>query len=456
MEVIKIKRDYLIPVLVGLILVAVVGYWGYDQYQNKQRVETYLGNKYQQAFYEMVENVEQIQVLLGKTSVAASPGQNILNLTDIWRNAEVAQSELSKLPLAQSSLHDTVKFLNQTGDLAHVLARKNAKGKVLDEKDREQLNKLKENTAKLSASLHDLESEVFNGNINWTDLIQGTKQKLQVNSSNFLANGFDDIEKDMTKYPTLIYDGPFSDHITEAEPKGLEGGTINLATARKKAKNAIKQIIGDNLESTDGQKIEGKLKGFNFNISKEGSPNYAIDVSQKGGHIVNLLANRNVNSAKLSSKQAAEKAKEYLAVLDYPNMEPTFSEVKDNIAYISFAYQPDDIIYYPDIIDVQVALDNGQILAVEALSYLMTHTKREKKEPEISEEKARSLINSEFQEINNVQLTVIPQNTLDEVLCYEIRGTIGGEVYLVYINASTGEEEQILKLVKHSNGTFTI
>ena len=456
MEVIKIKRDYIIPILVGLILIAVVGYWGYNQYQSRQRVETYLGNKYQQSFYEMVESVEQIQVLLGKTTVAATPGQNILNLTEIWRNCDVAQSELNKLPLAESSLYDTAKFLNQTGDLCHVLARKNARGNGLSQKDKDQLDKLKENTVKLTAALHDLESKVFKGKMNWVELVRGTKQKIQENGDNFLANGFNDIQKDMTKYPTLIYDGPFSDHITEAKPKGLKGDTITLNTAKKKAKNAIRQIIGDNLQSSDGQSIKGKLEGYTFDISKEGSPKYSIDISKKGGYVVNLLTTRDVPSSKLSTKQAVQKAQEYLAVLGYLNMEATFSEVKGNIGYISFAYQPDEIIYYPDIIDVQVALDNGQVLAVEALSYLMTHRKREPVKPKLSEKRAKGLIQDKFENIENVQLAVIPKDNNEEVLCYEFRGKRAEEVYLIYVNASSGAEEQILKLVKHSNGTFAI
>jgi germination protein YpeB len=260
----------------------------------------------------------------------------------------------------------------------------------------------------------------------------------------------------MTKYPTLIYDGPFSDHITETDPKGLKGGTITLDTAKKKAVNAIKQIIGDNLNVSDGQPVKGKVKGFTFNIGKENEPNYSIDISKKGGHVVNFISSRNVKSAQISSKQAAQKAQEYLAVLGYPNMEPTFSETKSNIAYISFAYKPDDIIFYPDIIDVQVARDNGQILAIEALSYLMSHQKRDVVNPEISEDKAKNLVSSEFDKVEDVKLVVIPQDSQKETLCYEIRGTTAEEVYLIYINANSGNEEQILKLVSHSNGTFTI
>lgn len=137
-------------------------------------------------------------------------------------------------------------------------------------------------------------------------------------------------------------------------------------------------------------------------------------------------------------------------------MEPTFSEVKDNIAYISFAYQQDDIIFYPDIINVQIAMDNGQVLAVEAQNYLMSHKEREINEAELSEEEARELASSTLEEIESVRLAVIPTSSLREVFTYEVRGKVGEEIYIIYINAETGNEEEILKVILSETGTFAL
>ena len=38
-----------------------------------------------------------------------------------------------------------------------------------------------------------------------------------------LSAGFEDIEQTMTGYPTLIYDGPFSDHLLTQRPKLTRG-----------------------------------------------------------------------------------------------------------------------------------------------------------------------------------------------------------------------------------------
>ncbi len=437
-------------------MLIITGYWGYGQYKDRQRVETLLGNRFQQSFYEMIDNVEQIQILLGKALVSTSPGQNILTFSDIWKYAMNAQAELNKLPVSEKILMRTAKFLSQTGDYAHVLARKNAEGKVLSAKNRELLKDLREQAAKLSISLHELESEVLDGKINWTEIARGTRYQLSKDKPATLADDFTDIQEEMTKYPTLIYDGPFSDHIAEMKPKELKGEKITREEGEKKAKEVIDIVNSNELKTEDSRTVDANIPAFNYQISAADDRNYSVDISQKGGYLINMIFNRNISKIKLDLKEASEKAREYLAAKGYPNMHPTYAEIKDSIAYISCAYKKDNIIFYPDIIDIQVAMDNGQVLAVEALSYLTSHHERELKEPRITEKEAKQLVEERFEDIESIKLAVIPTDSLKEVLTYEIRGKIGGEIYLVYINAETGNEEQILRLIKSETGTFTM
>ena len=55
-----------------------------------------------------------------------------------------------------------------------------------------------------------------------------------------------------------------------------------------------------------------------------------------------------------------------------------------------------------------------------------------------------------------VRLAVIPTETLDEVLTWEVPASYGGDRFLVYINAQTGDEEQILRIVRTSEGETTL
>ena len=43
-----------------------------------------------------------------------------------------------------------------------------------------------------------------------------------------------------------------------------------------------------------------------------------------------------------------------------------------------------------------------------------------------------------------------------ERLCYEFRGTCGGEEYIVYISVETGEEEQIFRIINTEDGELVM
>ncbi|MTI59727.1 MAG: germination protein YpeB [Firmicutes bacterium] len=455
--VLKIKRSWVIPLLVGLLVVGVTGYWGYNQYREKEQLEVYMGNKYQQAFYELVEHVEQLQVLLGKSLVSTSERQNIMLLTDVWSHANTAQAELNKLPLAAQTVYQTAKFLSQTGDYCHAAARQNAEGKALTDGNRKQLEQLRQQAIKVADNLHNVENQVFAGNVNWVELVKSAKNSLD-NGDNKLPDNVNDsldsITDEMDNMPVLIYDGPFSDHIVNRKPQDLKGEEISRDDARQRAAKVVN--ISDEESISQGTTINSKIPSYNFQIDAGDEGTYSIDISKKGGHLVTMLNNREVDKSSISQSEAVDKAGDFLAINNYPNMESTYSEIKDNIAYISFAYKEKGIIIYPDIINVQVALDNGQILAVEALSYLMSHHSRDLEEAEIGENDARERASKTLEQIENIRLALIPQASLKETLTYEVRGTIGGETYLIYVNAQTGEEEQILKVIMGEKGTFAL
>ena len=56
--------------------------------------------------------------------------------------------------------------------------------------------------------------------------------------------------------------------------------------------------------------------------------------------------------------------------------------------------------------------------------------------------------------ISGRQLCLIPTQA-GERLCYEFQGTYGGASYLCYINAETGKQEELLKIVESSAGLET-
>ena len=111
---------------------------------------------------------------------------------------------------------------------------------------------------------------------------------------------------------------------------------------------------------------------------------------------------------------------------------------------------------YSDLIKVKIALDDGEILGMEATGYLNNHTERDLAETEISIDEAKETLNSNL-EILSEGMAVIPlEDENIEVLCYEFKGKVEDKEFLVYINVQTGEEEEILVILETEGGTLTI
>lgn len=136
-------------------------------------------------------------------------------------------------------------------------------------------------------------------------------------------------------------------------------------------------------------------------------------------------------------------------------MKETYYMREGNVITVNYAYNQDDVVIYPDLIKVKIALDNGEVLGIEATKYLNSHKeKRELKEVKITKEQAQELINPNL-EIKSINKAIIPTEWKTEIMCWEIKGNTKGNDFLVYINVETGAEEDILMIIDTPNGTLT-
>ena len=110
---------------------------------------------------------------------------------------------------------------------------------------------------------------------------------------------------------------------------------------------------------------------------------------------------------------------------------------------------------YPDLIKVKVALDDGEILGVETKGYLNNHTERTISKNIISIDEAKKKLNKNLN-IQSEGMAIIPTEFKTEILCYEFKGKINDSEFLVYINAETGDEEDILIVYNTPNGVLTM
>ena len=101
-----------------------------------------------------------------------------------------------------------------------------------------------------------------------------------------------------------------------------------------------------------------------------------------------MNSNRTVNSEIISQDEANQKGKEFLNSKGFKDMKETYYLKQDGIVTINYAYTQNNVVIYPDLIKVKVALDNGEVLGIETTGYLNNHTDRDVSKVKISKEAA--------------------------------------------------------------------
>ena len=440
-----------------ITLIAAVSIWGIYQYKHAANLRQELDNQYNRAFYEMVASVNNVETLLAKSLISSSTQKTAVTLQDAWRQATMAQTNLGQLPVSQPVLASTSKFLTQVGDISLSLDNQNIRGKALSDDQYKTIENLYKYATTLNKSLKELQIDLGTGRLRWGELANKGTQLFSKTSANASMKKIETINTTFQNYPTLIYDGPFSDHMTSAEAKGLTGSMLNSEQAKKKVIEFIGQDRVKDVADV-GKSDSDPIKTYSYDVTLKNAAKdqmINIGVTQKGGHVVWMLYNRNVTESKLNMDAAKKAGREFLKAKGFTNMEDTYYLTQDNVATINYAYRQNNVTIYPDLIKLKVALDTGEIIGMEAKTYLSNHTDRKLPTPRISAEEARKKVSSRLQ-LRSSGLAMIPTNYKKELFCYEFKGKLNNNDYIIYINAETGEEEDILMIVNTPNGVLTM
>ena len=448
----RLKKGHMLSVIcVLLILVIALGIILYSkQREYKQASE----NSYNMAFYELVDYVQNVENYLAKSLISSTSEHGAETLTNLWREANLAQAYLARLPIESQELENTEKFLNQVSDYSYSLSRKNIYNEDLTQEDFTNLKELHSYSVELENTLNQLSEDLNNGRFSWGELTQKGTIAFAQQVDNISKESFSNLEENFHEYSGLIYDGAFSEHLTGVEKKGLTGEDID----EEQAKQIAEEFVGkDNIKeiSNLGFSENATIPVYDFSIINNNDETFNISISKTGGHIVAMNSNREVNSEIISQEEANNKGKEFLESKGFKNMKETYYLKQEGIVTINYAATQDNVVMYPDLIKVKVALDNGEILGIETTGYLNNHTKRDLSNVKITKEEAKSSLNKDLA-IESEGLAVIPTEWQTEILCYEFKGKVEDREFLVYINAENGREEDILIITNTPNGTLTM
>ena len=157
---------------------------------------------------------------------------------------------------------------------------------------------------------------------------------------------------------------------------------------------------------------------------------------------------RELGQSTLSEAQAEEKAQEFLNTQKFPVMKLVESHLDEGLADLTFVPVQDGAYIYSDMVKIQLALDNGEVINYDQTSFATRHYERQIPAPVLSAEQVKQGMNPNFK-VSDIRLALIPDEySVRELLTYEVRGTVVDEMFAIFVDASTGLEVRVVRLTQ--------
>ena len=419
--------------LIGLAVMTVLFFKQRKTIAEQQRV---IEAQTESAYRALSNDLTDLNVALGKLEAASTPARLSKTFADIRRLSAGAVRALSLLPVAHADDEGLMQFLTRTGDFADSLMDRVLSGQMLTE---EQLNSLGELLTCCSGLAERYDGDCTNGSFP------------RPPEDGFYGGETD--EENITNYPTLLYDGPFSESSEQAEPLGLPQETVDEAEATRIAS----ALFPDRALSLDGR-TESAIVTYDFSAD-DGKGELCVSITERGGLILYFMGTpsgtKNDPPTDEESERLHKAASTYLSEHGFGKMEPSYAQYYAGTVVLNYAAVQNGVILYADLVKVYVNRDTGAVIGLDAMNYRFHHRARELTGPILTEADAQNTL-SDALTPEHTALALIPKSNTREVLCYEFKCTRGDTFYIVYVNAETGAEEEIFEVLNSDEGDLVV
>lgn len=438
-------------ILVGglcLCLVAALAF-GVRQGAEADRIARQLESGYARRLMESQEHLQAIGVKLSKSPLAGDVRLQVQLLAEVSRQADGVVSGLSALPLSHAAMSDTIKFCNQLSEYALRQALLAASGQPLSEAVLERLAALRDQCAQLRGQLAVAQQSMLaqslklaaDGSVFYAPAEQETRPLEAVGDRD---HGMD--------YPTMVYDGAFSDATHFGTPKALGEEEITP----EQALTIARDFVGAERVSAamPAGETAGQMAGYSVTLTLKDGTVLNAEVTRQGGKMLWLMPEHASFVPKHTVEECTQAAAAFLQSRGYDPLEPNHVRVYDGLCVINLVAVQDGVLLYPDLVKIQLRMDTAEVVGLESNNYLINHTRREGLQPVYSRMQVLRQV-SPLLAAADARLCLIPHLGMEK-LCYEVSGTYGEEEYRIYVDAITGEEVEILMMVQDAEGVLSV
>lgn len=389
-------------------------------------------NNYKRSLYAACDSMKNLDANLGKAAISNDAGNQAQMLTNVIVHANQVNQHLANLPISESdNLEACQKFVNQTQDYATYLLKKLTNGEKLTAAERTALYNLDNVSAGIYTFLENYaESDsgmfITNGN--------------GANNNGALSDEMSELDENVFSYEKLIYDGPFSDSVEEKTLKS------DKALSYEDAKKAVENVFG---KAEFVRTINNKGLWYVYETEN------GQVLTTSDGYVAEYQGYKTEKTAQtaLSKETLIQKAEEFCKKAGYDVKGVWISRTQEDTTYVNCATVIDGVIVYPDLIKVALDSFDGDIVGFEAKAYLFNHTDWQTDFGSLSIQDAQKNIDGTLT-VTNVAKALVEKNN-KHYLCYEFQCDLGNRQYYVYIDSNTGNEVEIFKVVKNTEG-FTV
>lgn len=401
-------------------------------------------NACRQSLYRLSDSLDNSEANIDKISV--SRDAEVINelLVKTAALADGAVADVTSLSMSAELTTAATKYFNQLSDYCKCVAEDVAAQNGLTETQINSFVDLKNTGKKLNSSLKKACTS--------EDCFEYKK----ADDKNYGDVAFypKEVDKTTFDYKKLVYDGPFSDSVAK---KTFDFERIS----HQKAAEKLEKYFAD--YDVKDIKFECEVKSdvntYMYQISLYGMP-FCVQTTTDGrvAQLNRAGYEKEKESSAAATKQtqqtcdctrAAQKA---AAALGYDVAPMWTSEPIDGRVYVNMVHEQNGVACYPDM--VKMALDSqGKIVGIDAFGYLANHKTRSLPNDAIGVSAAQNAVKKGVS-VTKCRLCFIPDGS-KERCCYELLANYEGNGFLIYIDAKTGREADILK-IKQDKGGYTV
>ena len=401
---------------------------------------TQLEAVYKKNYYELADNVNSCDTNISKLLASQNEDYRAKMLNEISQSAKEMQICVASLPLSNDGILECVRFINQMSGYTETLEKRIEEGGSLTGEDLAVLEQMHQTLNDMKEFLNDMSNQMIAG----YSIFESTSN-MNGNLDDFT---FKFTQISSTEYPTMIYDGPFSDSVVDQQIKGLKGERISQREAEQKVFD-----IFENVSSiTSRGETNGRFETFNFAIKNTDNQTLYVQITKIGGYVLSVSGyNTSAIIDNIDYERAEKIALNFATKNGVENAVVVWHQELNSQMYFNIAPKNGDVVLYPDLVKVKVDLENGNVIGYDAVSYFTNHVDRDIPSARITSTDATKKVDETF-DVLSTRLCLTPLDFNREVLCWEVECTHNNSTFYFYINAINGNQENILKVVETSDG----